>query len=130
MAERVAAKVVPGTPGARKFIADVLLLSKVLVNRQNARLLLRLVTALPPGSFGKEILANSLLKAAEVWVRGQPTLNAREVQVRWAYKMLESLRRLSVVPHLYSPSLCHLIGNIMVEQGSSRYCLGNMSIAR
>ena len=44
--------------------------------------------------------------------------------------MLESLRRLSTVPHLDSPSLCLLFGNIMVMQGSSRYCLGNLSIAR
>ena len=65
VAERVAAKVVPETPGARKFIADVLLLSKVLVNRQNARLLLRLVTALPPDSFGKKILVNFMCTAAE-----------------------------------------------------------------
>ena len=128
VAERVKAKVVPGKPGG---IAAALLLSgSGLVNKHNAQLMVRLVTALPPGSFGREILAESMVKAAEVWVRSQPTLTAREVQLRWAFQMLESLRRLSTVPHLDSPSLCLLFGNIMVMQGSSSYCLGNLSIAR
>ena len=90
VAERVKAKVVPEKPGG---IAAALLLSgSGLVNKHNARLMVRLVTALPPGSFGREILAESMVKAAEVWVRSQPTLTAREVQLRWAYKMLESLK--------------------------------------
>ena len=128
VAERVKAKVVPGKPGG--IAAALLLPASGFVNKPNARLMRRLVTALPRGSFGREILADSMVKAAEIWVRNNPTLTAREVQMRWAFKMLDCLRRLSQVPHLDSPSLCLLFGKIQVMQGSSSYCLGNISIAR
>ena len=57
VAERVKAKVVPGKPGG---IAAALLLSgSGLVNKHNAQLMVRLVTALPPGSFGRIYVESS-----------------------------------------------------------------------
>ena len=106
---------------------DIFLTDQPLVNRRNAKILLKLLTIVPPRHWSMEILQDSLCKYAAL--ESDTSQSSRQISWKWAYHMLELLRKFRNERTLSSPTMMYIIGTTMVEKGSSKYCLGNKAIA-
>ena len=73
------------------------------------------------------LLQDSLCKFAAL--ESDTSQSSRQISWKWAYQMLELLRKFRNECTLSSPTMMYIIGTTMVEKGSSKYCLGSKAIA-
>lgn len=112
------------------ILNDLFVPGRYVRSKKSARILLRMMQMHKQNWWSVQKLRESMCLYASFLGQEGSDLSPRKTMVDWANRMLEMLRRLSLVDHISSPAVKISVAKAMAFGGPRReeYCFGNWNI--